>query len=285
MKQRRRWQEYAADPRAPWAIVAALCIVGPLQNVYLSGFTGQPGPLWQVWIFELSSSAVLLALVGFVAWSASRFPILNPSVKSIAAQFVASIVFSVMHVASMVAIRKVVFALLGHHYEFGPPLRGFAYEYGKDFFAYGAFLGVFTVSQWIRDSTARRVEADASRLRGGFTIRTARGNVFVPFAALIHVESSGNYVTLFTGSGDFLHRATMKEVAQVLPAEEFARTHRSHLVRLSAIRGLRGRPEGEKVLELQDGRRVPLSRTYASARDWSLAVIGVSEMDSVESRR
>jgi len=272
MLQRNRWLDLAADRRAPWVVIATLCVVAPLHNVYLAGFTGQPGSLWKVWIYEISSGAVLMALALFVAWSATRFPLRHPSLKVIAAHLVASIVFSVVHVASMVAVRKAVFGLLGDRYDFGPPLRGFAYEYGKDVFTYGIMLGVFTVSQWLRDSAARRVEAEQFREHGGITVRTPRGNVFVPFAAITHVESSGNYLTLFTASGQFLHRATMKEVTELLPAEEFARTHRSHLVRLGAICGVRSRPDGEKVLELQDGQRVPLSRTYASAREWTVAI-------------
>ena len=266
LRMGRRLLELAADPRTPWVIIGSICLVELLQNVYLSAFTGQPGPLWKVWIYELSSGAVLLALVGPVAWSAARFPLLDGSVRSLAAHLLASLVFSVIHVSSMVAIRKGVFALLGHSYSFGPPLNGLAYEFGKDFFTYCFFVGAFTVSRWIMDHTPRSVAADEARELEGFTVRTTRGNVFVPFAALLHVESNGNYVTLFTASGGFLHRATMKEVTQLLPATEFARTHRSHLVRLSAIRGIRGRPEGDKVLELQDGRRIPLSRTYASDR-------------------
>ncbi|HVS77793.1 MAG TPA: LytTR family DNA-binding domain-containing protein [Steroidobacteraceae bacterium] len=272
--QWRRLSGLAANPRAPWVVIGTVCIVGLLQNVYLSAFTGQPGPLWKVWIYELSSGAVLLALIGPVAWSAARFPLLDRTVRSLAAHLLASLVFSVIHVSAMVAIRKGVFALLGHSYRFGPPLNGFAYEFGKDFFTYCFFVGVFTASRWIMGHTPRSMAVEEAGEREGFTVRTTRGNVLVPFAALLHVEASGNYVTLFTAAGDFLHRATMKEVTRLLPATEFARTHRSHLVRLSAIRSIRGRQDGDKSLELQDGRRVPLSRTYASARDWTLVMSG-----------
>ena len=272
MLKQGRFLDLVADRRAPWAVVAALSIVGPLQNVYLSGFTGEPGPLWKVWIYETSSGVVLIALGILVAWSAARFPIRKPTVKSVATHVLVSIVFSAIHVASMVAIRKVVFELLGDQYNFGAPLRGFAYEYGKDAFTYAAFLTAFSVSQWVRESAARRIEAEGFRARGGVTVKTTRGALFVPFAAIVHVESSGNYVTLYTASGEFLHRATMKELEQVLAPGEFARTHRSHLVRLAAVRSVRSGTDGEKVLELQDGRRVPLSRTYAVARDWTLPI-------------
>ena len=95
----------------------------------------------------------------------------------------------------------------------------------------------------------------------------------MPFAAIVHLESSDNYVTLYAASDDVLRRATKKELEQLLPACEFARTHRSHLVRLAAIRSVRSGTDGEKALELQVGRRVPLSRTYAAAREWTLPIV------------
>lgn len=272
MMPSRRWQAFAADRRAPWIVIAIICVVGLLQNVYLSGFTGQPGPLREVWIYETSSGAVLLALVGLVAWASRRFPLRDRSLKVGAAHVAVSIAFSVLHVSAMVAIRKGVFILLGHRYNFGPPVRGFAYEYGKDFFTYAVMVGIFTVSQWARESIVRHVQSEQFRAQAGFTVKTTRGNVFVPFSAIVQVESSGNYVTLVTASAQFLHRATMKEIEELLPSEDFARTHRSHLVRLSAICSLRSRPDGEKVVELQNGRRVPLSRTYAAGRDWTLTL-------------
>lgn len=270
MMQRSQWLAFAADRRTPWIVIATILPVVLLQNVYLSRFTRQP--LSEVVIHEASSGAVLLALAGLVAWSSRRFPLRELSLKVGAAHAVVSIAFSVIHITAMVTIRRLVFELLGDRYDFGPLLRGFAYEYGKDVFSYSIMLGIFTASQWARESLVRRAEGEHFRAQGGITVRTTRGNVFVPFSAIVHVESSGNYVTLVTGAGQFLHRATMKEVEELLPAGDFGRTHRSHLVRLGAICSVRSRPDGEKILELQNGRRVPLSRTYAAARDWTLAL-------------
>jgi hypothetical protein len=264
------WLTLAAHRRAPWIVIASLCVIGILQNVYLAAFTGQPGPLWKVWIYELSSGAVLLALSVFVAWTSSRFPLRPFSIPAAAAHAAASLVFSVIHVATMVAIRKGVFLLLGDHYNFGPPMSGFAYEYGKDAFTYAVFLACFWIGTWARNSVSWRVETEGFRARGGITVKTARGSVFVPFAAILCVEASGNYVSLFAAEGEFLHRATMKEMEELLPRDDFARTHRSHIVRLTAVRSVNGGNDGERMLELQGGRRVPLSRSYARARDWTM---------------
>ncbi len=270
MKRQNAWLTLAAGRHAAWIAITVLIVVADLQNVYLAGFTGQPGPLWKVWIYELSSGTVLLALIPLVAWTSKRFPLRELSPGTAGAHWVASVIFSVIHVAAMVAIRKAVFALLGDRYTFGPP--GFAYEYGKDVFTYAAFLAIFAIGRWARDSVVSRVEAEGFRARGGITVKTSRGSVFVPFAAIVRVEASGNYVTLCTADGEFLHRARMKEMEDLLPTDVFARTHRSHIVRLTAIRGVIVANDGEKLLELPSGIRVPLSRTYAAARDWTLSL-------------
>jgi len=275
-----RWLALAADRRAPSIVIASFCVIAPLQNVYLSGFTGQPGPLWKVSIYEASSGIVLLALATFVAWTSSRFPVLSLSARSVAAHIIASVIFSAVHVAAMVATRKGVFALLGDRYTFGPPLRGFAYEYGKDAFTYATMLAAFAIGRWARYSLSRRAELQDIHASGGITVKTSRGNVFVPFPAINHVEAGGNYVTLFTLSGEFLHRATLKEIEGLLPSSDFARSHRSHLVRVTAIRSIVTGSDGERTLELLGSQRVPLSRTYAAARDWTLRLRTPSEVNA-----
>jgi DNA-binding LytR/AlgR family response regulator len=134
------------------------------------------------------------------------------------------------------------------------------------------FLAAFTFNSWARDSVVRAQKTEGSRLCGGIVVKTMRGTVLVDFASIVRVEASGNYVTLFTADRQFLHRATMKEVAELLPAVDFARTHRSHIVRLIAIRGIRSGPDGEKIVDLPGGAQVPLSRTYATSRSWIVSL-------------
>ena len=120
------------------------------------------------------------------------------------------------------------------------------------------------------ESLSPRGEPEDSRGRPCIEIKTWRGAVFVPYDAIIRVRASGNYVTLFTESGEFLHRATMKSMQGLLPQADFARSHRSHLVRLTTIRSVRSGHYRGRVLELHGGGRVPLSRTHAAVRDWTL---------------
>ena len=102
-----------------------------------------------------------------------------------------------------------------------------------------------------------------------FEVKTARGTVMVPAEQILRVEAAGNYATLVTPQGTFLHRATMREIEACLPECSFARAHRSHIVRLDAIASIRG-SDGEREITLSNGDAVPLSRRFAQARDWRI---------------
>ena len=102
-------------------------------------------------------------------------------------------------------------------------------------------------------------------------MKTTRGTVLVAAEQILRVEAAGNYATLVTPQGSFLHRATMREMEAALPPDRFARAHRSHIVRLDAIAAIRG-CNGEREITLSNGDIVPLSRRHAQARDWHLPV-------------
>lgn len=60
--------------------------------------------------------------------------------------------------------------------------------------------------------------------------------VRVLFADILFAESSGNYVYLhLTNGSKLLHRSTLADLSEQLPADSFFRCHRSYIVRVQAI--------------------------------------------------
>ena len=102
----------------------------------------------------------------------------------------------------------------------------------------------------------------AGRGRTRFCVKRAGGLRVVPAADVLWIEARGNYVQLHTADGEHLLRATLSELERQLDATEFARVHRSAIVRLSAIRSLGRRPGGDYELHLIDGRALIASRTH-----------------------
>ncbi len=89
--------------------------------------------------------------------------------------------------------------------------------------------------------------------------------VFLKVEDIRYAVSDGNYMQVFAESGTHYFRETMTNLESRLPAERFARIHRSILVNLNSIKEIHSQSaHGESSVILLDGTRLPLSRTYRS---------------------
>ena len=99
--------------------------------------TGVNTPFWEVAVWEWSSNLVLLALVPVVVLAGQYRPLhLVFQRQNLRWHLAASVVYSLVHVAAMVALRKVAYWSQGSHYDFGAWWRELPYEYLKDVRAY-----------------------------------------------------------------------------------------------------------------------------------------------------
>jgi two-component system LytT family response regulator len=76
------------------------------------------------------------------------------------------------------------------------------------------------------------------------------------------VETVGDYVKLHLGDKSRLVRMTMLSLMQKLNSRQFVRIHRSTTVNLAHIRKVTPSQYGEYVVELHDGTKLKVSRTY-----------------------
>ena len=87
--------------------------------------------------------------------------------------------------------------------------------------------------------------------------------VLVPVDEVRYVAAAGNYAELHDVHGRvLLVRSTLAELEQRLDPAEFARIHRSTLVRLVHARELRPDAHGDYDLALDDGTLLPVGRAY-----------------------
>jgi two-component system LytT family response regulator len=75
------------------------------------------------------------------------------------------------------------------------------------------------------------------------------------------IEADGDYVMLHVGQESHLLRSTLTEMEQRLEPEGFVRIHRSRLVNLDRVKEFRPLFQGESVVVLKDGVRLPASET------------------------
>jgi signal transduction histidine kinase len=126
---------------------------------------------WKPMTWELSSVVVIFGMIPLVALYERRVPVdSKPRLRAVAAHFVGAVLFSAVHVAGIVALRKFVYALAGESYEFGNlALKGF-YEFQKDLITYLIVLVViFAYREFQRrrsgELTATRLIADLSEAK------------------------------------------------------------------------------------------------------------------------
>lgn len=229
---------------------------------------------WEPAVWEWSSNMVLLALVPFLVWFTRRFPLhFDTWRRNLPWHVLGSLAWSVMHVAAMVAIRKLAYAAQGAHYDFGNPLAEFGYEYLKD--ARGYLYSVLFIE--VYRLVLRRVQGEARLLDAPdddvapaepverperFLVRKLGREFLVNAADIEWAQSAGNYVNLHVKQRDYPLRTTIAALEQRLDPVRFLRVHRSYLVNLDQVGAIEPLDTGDARLHLRDGGTLPCSRTY-----------------------
>jgi hypothetical protein len=226
---------------------------------------------WEVASWEGSSAIALLMLVPAMVWFTARWPVhLDNWRQRLPLYAVASVVWSVLHVGLMVAIRKLVYAWHGGSYVFGD---AFVYEYLKDA---RTFLGIVVVLHGYR-LLVRRLQGEASLLAAPdddsapvepverpsrFLVRKLGREFLVAADDIEWVQAAGNYANLHVRGKVYPLRSTLAELESRLDAARFLRVHRSHLVNVDRIASIEPLDSGDARIHLHDGTVVPCSRRH-----------------------
>ena len=222
------------------------------------------------WIWEFSSALSLLLWLWPVLLldEALRARVRSVWVR-LAAYAVASLVFSLAHVATMVAMRQLVYGLAGRHYDFGSWPEGLLYEYRKDVLTFGAIVVI--AAAWRRlawrepvvvAGPAEAAPPAAVAAAPTFIVRTAaHGDLLVRADEVDWVEAQGNYVALHVGTDVRLLRQTLSEMETRLTDHGFIRTHRRALVNRLRMQAIIPPELGELGVRLSSGQVVPLSES------------------------
>ncbi len=125
--------------------------------------------------------------------------------------------------------------------------------------------------QWLeggrRDALIDRITSflEAQR-RPGYRERVlvkAAGRIFfVAVADIRRIEARGNYAKIHGARGAHVVRETLQSLEASLDPRTFIRVHRSHLVNLEHVRQFQTSYKGDLAVILDDGTRLPLSRSY-----------------------
>jgi hypothetical protein len=272
------WDRY--QPFRPWVepgywivgtvITAAANSATALMDIRRAGLHFQG---WEPVAWEWSSNLVFLALVPLVVWFTRRVPFhLDTWRRALPLHLLASVAWSALHVAGMVALRKAIYAMQGTQYDFGDWPREFFYEYLKDVRSYAGGVVTIEVYRWF----LRRLQGEASLLAPAddapaqspgerperFLVRKLGKEFLIVANEVESAQAAGNYVNLHLRGRDYPLRSTISAVEQMLDPTRFVRVHRSWIVNLDTIAEIEPLDTGDARIRLRDGRVLPCSRTY-----------------------
>jgi len=245
-----------------------------------------PRAAWEIVTWEVSSHLVLLALVPAVVAIQRRLSPLAHShlLRYLGWHLAASVVFSVVHVAAMFALRAMVYAAVGERYDFAGWTGRWGYEYLKDVRAYLSMVfgiwayGVFMLrlqgeARMLDPPEAAAAPAEPAETPQAapparperFLVRKLRREFLIAASDIDWLQAEGNYVGLHVNGHDYLLRATLTDFLAQLDPAHFVRVHRSHAVNLGRIKEIEPLDGGDARLHMHDGTTVPCSRRYREA--------------------
>jgi hypothetical protein len=261
-----------------WLLAVTINCSGNAITVWMdirrAGLSVQP---WEPWVWEFSSGFVwLLVLVPIIIWCSRRWPLhLDTWRRRLPWYLLASLPVSAIHVLAMVGLRMLAYRLLGEHYDFGPWLREFFYEYLKDIRTFAIIIACVDGYRFLLRRLQGEVQLLAAPDEGPpvepidrperFLVRKLGRDFLVATDDIEWVQAAGNYVNLHVRGHDYPLRSTMAAIESRLDPARFVRIHRSYLVNLCRIVSIEPLEGGEARVHLADAAVLPCSRRYLSA--------------------
>ncbi len=219
--------------------------------------------------WEMSSIAtiILVAPVLFVAVRRMRHAAGWP--LRIGLAVAAIFAFSTLHIAGMVGLRKLAMFLVGGAYDFHLSAATLIYEFRKDVITCLLIGGAL----WLIDS---RREAQSSRSVAATALagppsaaphmvwlRDGSTRIRIEPRDILWISSAGNYVEYSLADGvNHLVRGTLAAEEARLAPFNVVRVHRTRLVNLARVNGLKTGANGDFELTLDTGQAISGSRRY-----------------------
>jgi hypothetical protein len=264
----RRWFELGFWP--------AFFAINTLFNGMVSVMDHPGTSLWQPWVWESSSAIMMLALMPALVYVSRRWPLrFETWQRNLPLHLIFSLVFSLIHVTGMVALRKLAYAVAGSHYDFGRWWKDFGYEYLKDIRSYFWMLaGIGLYRLWLVrfQGEARLLDepevgppVESIEQPERFLVRKLGKEFLLAAREIEWLQASGNYVNLHVRGRDYPLRTTMAAIEARLDAQHFVRVHRSYAINLEFLVEIEPLDTGDARLLMRDGAKIPCSRRYRAA--------------------
>lgn len=250
------------------AFMAASVIVNASTIVADAARVGREIDVRLPWLMEITSSLVIVALVPLVAFWENLHPVASGRWRRvIPAHILGSLVFSGLHIAGMVVLRKLVaWAFFGEPYVFfDAPLSDLVYEYRKDLLTYALTLLVLNLLRGIEEQRREAATARAeARSTGKLTLKSGGRTIHLNAESVDWAQAAANYVEVRAEGRTHLARISLQALADqmVEAGADPVRVHRSYIVNGAKVREVAPLRDGDFRVVLADGSEIRGSRRY-----------------------
>lgn len=252
-----------------WLSLLAFWVIASMSIDTEFARDGRTGPPLFAWVTEGSSVVMTALILPFMMWLGIRFP-LEPGrwLASLPAHLGGYLVYLTLHITGMVLIREGVWAFAyGGDYEFfhDAPWREIVYEARKDLGTYAGYQVIIAVSLALQ---YRRLEVEAARAEAKrshrLTLKCGGRTLRISAEEFLAAKAAGNYVEVRIAAGDHLARLTLADLQKQLveAGVDAVRVHRSWLVNRERIREICPTGDGDVLLTLDSGEKIPGSRRF-----------------------
>jgi hypothetical protein len=254
------------------AVALGIGIVNALSAAQDAAWRGGAYDVRTPLFWEMSSivTIILLAPVLFIAVRRMRHA--SGWLLRIGLAVAGIIAFSALHIAGMVGLRKIAMLLVGGSYDFRFSVATLIYEFRKDVITCLLIGGPL----WLIDSRreAQQARSVVTTARAGSPpaaphmvwLRDGSTRIRIEPRDILWISSAGNYVEYRLADGiSHLVRGTLAAEEARLTQFNIVRVHRTRLVNLARVSGLKTGANGDFELTLDTGQVVSCSRRYRGA--------------------
>lgn len=183
--------------------------------------------------------------------------------------FLASLIYSGLHTLSLILSRKLIFFLFLDQYYvyFRNVTQDLLFEYRKDVLGFSIILGGLYLTDYIgRQKIQLKAVSEAAKGKK-LAFRSGATQVFFRSNDLTFARAAGNYVEVVAGDQNHLIRISVKGFLTALTEQgvEAVQIHRSYVVNPEKITEIRPKRDGDVVLVLSNGDKIPGSRRFREA--------------------
>lgn len=233
-----------------------------------------PFAIWEPFVWEYSSAIATLVLLPFIFMLLQRVPFNWQAIKySIFQYFLAASIFSLLHVAMMVGLRKLAYFTVERSYDFGDLWFELIYEYRKDLWSFLFFIIFLQGYRFILSrlqgeaNPVAQSEEESDSCQAGHNIdrllvKKLGKEFIIKITDVEWLESSGNYVNLHIDGRIYPTRATLTQLSEQIEDKGFCRIHRSHAINLNYVESITPLSSGDSEVKLTTGKSLNLSRRY-----------------------